>query len=56
MAGLTYIATLGVYIGAALMLAPITIRNFDRYWIAASVAFILVLQLIGFLVVAVLKS
>ena len=44
MAWMTYIATLGVYIGAALMMAPITIRNFGRYWIVASVVIILVLR------------
>lgn len=55
-AWLTYIPTLGIYIGAMLMMAPITIRNFGKYWIAVSLCIILVLQLIGFLVVAVLKT
>lgn len=55
-AWVTYIPTLGVYIGAVLMMAPITIRNFGKYWIAVSLCIILVLQLIGFLVVAVLKT
>jgi hypothetical protein len=53
---MTYIPTLGIYIGAALMMAPITIRNFSKYWIAVSVCIILVLQLIGFLIIAVLKT
>jgi hypothetical protein len=53
---LTYISTLGIYIGAALMMAPITILNFGKYWIAVSVCIILVLQLIGFLIIAVLKT
>ena len=56
LAWVTYIPTLGIYIGAALMMAPITIRNFGRYWIAASVAIILVIQIIGVLVIAVLKT
>jgi hypothetical protein len=47
---------LGIYIGAALMMAPITIRNFGKYWVVVSVCIILVLQIIGFLVVAVLKT
>jgi len=51
-----YIPVLGVYIGVALLMAPITIRNFSQYWIAASVAFILVVQIIGVLAVAVLKT
>jgi hypothetical protein len=38
------------------MMAPITIRNFGRYWIAASVAIIVVLQAIGLLVIAVFKT
>jgi len=56
MAWMTSVATLGVYIGAALMMAPITINNFGRYWIVASVVIILVLQIIGVLVVAVVKT
>jgi hypothetical protein len=52
----TYIPVVGLYIGAGLMMAPITVRNFGKYWIAASVAIILVLQIIGFLIVAVLKT
>ncbi len=52
----TYIPTLGVYIGASLMMAPITIHNFGRYWIAASVAIIVVLQSVGLLVIAVIKT
>ena len=52
----TYIPTLGIYIGAALMMAPITISNFGKYWVAVSVCIILVLQLIGFLIIAVLKT
>ena len=55
-AWVTYIPTLGVYVGASLMMAPITIRNFGRYWIAASVAIIVVLQAIGLLVIAVFKT
>ena len=55
-AWVTYISTLGIYIGASLMMAPITIHNFGRYWIAASVAIIVVLQAVGLLVVAVLKT
>jgi len=55
-AWLVAIPTLGIYIGAALMMAPITIRNFGKYWVAVSVCIILVLQLIGFLIVAVLKT
>jgi hypothetical protein len=56
MAWITYIPTLGIYIGAALMMAPITIHNFGRYWIVVSVALILVVQIIGVLAVAVLKT
>jgi hypothetical protein len=56
LAWVTYIPTLGVYIGAALMMAPITIRNFGRHWIVASVAIIVMLQIVGLLVVAVLKT
>ena len=55
-AWVTYIPTLGVYIGAVLLMAPITIRNFDRYWIVVSVGLILVVQIIGVLAVAVLKT
>ena len=55
-AWVTYIPTLGVYVGASLMMAPITIRNFGRYWIAVSVAIIVVLQAVGFLGVAVFKT
>ncbi len=55
-AWLISIPTLGIYIGAALMMAPITIRNFSKYWVAVSVCIILALQLIGFLIVAVLKT
>jgi hypothetical protein len=56
LAWVTYIPTLGIYIGAALMMAPITIRNFGRHWIVASVAIIIVLQTVGLLMVAVLKT
>ena len=55
-AWVTYIPVVGLYIGAGFMMAPITIRNFSQYWIAASVAFILVVQIIGVLAVAVLKT
>ena len=55
-AWVTYIPTLGVYVGAALMMAPITIHNFGRYWITASVAIIVVLQAVGLLVIAVFKT
>ena len=51
-----YIPVLGLYIGAVLMMAPITIRNFGKYWVAVSVCIILALQLIGVLIVAVLKT
>lgn len=55
-AWITYIPTLGVYIGAGLMMAPITMRNFGKYWVAASAAIIAVLQIVGILLIAAIKN
>lgn len=55
-AWMLYIPVLGLYTGAVLMMSPITIRNFGKYWVAVSVCIILMLQLIGFLMIGVLKT
>ena len=50
-----YIPTFGIYVGAGLMMAPITQQMFGKYWATASITFIATLQAIGVLLVAVLK-